>query len=576
MGISAIGSKGHHTFTLDVWENSTNTENNTSNCGYSFTMWGGTWDFNYSSKFIYWSLDIGGTTYNGKFGTYTKNTTLTISTGSLNIGHESDGTKTIAYSFSVTDGIGASYTTGNCSASGSLGLSSIPRASQPSCITWPNNTENVGDMGNTITIHMNRKSDYFTHTVRYSWYNTSGTIATGVTTNCSWTIPLSFANDIPNATQSWGTIYVDTYNGSTLIGTKSCKFVTSVPSYIVPAIGDISWTKTSGEPDSWPMTQMVSQGNISMVNVTGAYGSTIKTYSLTFAGLNSNSSSLTVNNIASSGTLEAIATVTDSRNRSATRKVSFSVSAYTKPALTTAVYRCDATGNEDDSGEYMYVNASVTITEIGNNAIQSIVLQYKKHSDYLYTSVALSNNTPVIIDASSDYTWDWIITASDKIYPVSDNNSISTGEVVLDILANGRGIAFGKVAEEEDVIDIHWGMKLLGQYLSDFIIEQGTSGIWTYRKWYSGIAECWGKGNVPVTCTNQQGGGYFSDNKSIALPSGLFTQAIMGNAECGDPWCWTGNISVSTSYIYFKVIKSDPYNIEFSPDIHMFVKGKWK
>lgn len=26
----------------------------------------------------------------------------------------------------------------------------------------------------------------------------------------------------------------------------------------------------------------------------------------------------------------------------------------------------------------------------------------------------------------------------------------------------------------------------------DYIVEQGTSGIWTYRKWASGIAECWG------------------------------------------------------------------------------------
>ena len=26
----------------------------------------------------------------------------------------------------------------------------------------------------------------------------------------------------------------------------------------------------------------------------------------------------------------------------------------------------------------------------------------------------------------------------------------------------------------------------------DYIVEEGTSGIWTYRKWNSGIAECWG------------------------------------------------------------------------------------
>lgn len=27
---------------------------------------------------------------------------------------------------------------------------------------------------------------------------------------------------------------------------------------------------------------------------------------------------------------------------------------------------------------------------------------------------------------------------------------------------------------------------------SDYVIEKGTSGIWAYRKWASGFAECWG------------------------------------------------------------------------------------
>ena len=30
-----------------------------------------------------------------------------------------------------------------------------------------------------------------------------------------------------------------------------------------------------------------------------------------------------------------------------------------------------------------------------------------------------------------------------------------------------------------------------GNPVVDFIVEQGTSGDWTYRKWNSGIAECW-------------------------------------------------------------------------------------
>ncbi len=29
--------------------------------------------------------------------------------------------------------------------------------------------------------------------------------------------------------------------------------------------------------------------------------------------------------------------------------------------------------------------------------------------------------------------------------------------------------------------------------ISDYVVETGTSGIWAYRKWASGTAECWGR-----------------------------------------------------------------------------------
>lgn len=36
------------------------------------------------------------------------------------------------------------------------------------------------------------------------------------------------------------------------------------------------------------------------------------------------------------------------------------------------------------------------------------------------------------------------------------------------------------------------GSKQVPTVIADYIVEQGTDGIWTYRKWNSGISECWG------------------------------------------------------------------------------------
>lgn len=38
-------------------------------------------------------------------------------------------------------------------------------------------------------------------------------------------------------------------------------------------------------------------------------------------------------------------------------------------------------------------------------------------------------------------------------------------------------------------------------YADDYVVEQGTDGIWTYRKWASGIAECWRKVTQNISIT---------------------------------------------------------------------------
>ena len=61
---------------------------------------------------------------------------------------------------------------------------------------------------------------------------------------------------------------------------------------------------------------------------------------------------------------------------------------------------------------------------------------------------------------------------------------------------------------------------------ADYIIEQGSEGIWTYRKWESGIVECWGA----LSCSNiavdsAWGGVYESTGQRLAFPDGVFTAA---------------------------------------------------
>ncbi|MGU7946040.1 DUF859 family phage minor structural protein, partial [Streptococcus suis] len=156
--------------------------------------------------------------------------------------------------------------------SGSLGLTTIPRSSSVSVSS--------GVIGSALTININRQSSSFKHTVRYAWGNKSGTIASNVDTSTTWTIPLDFANDIPNATSGTGTIFVDTYSGSTKTGTQSSAFTASVPDSIKPRL--TGFTLLDGNtaaraliPGEQQFVQIISNIAVHFGQATGAYGSTI-------------------------------------------------------------------------------------------------------------------------------------------------------------------------------------------------------------------------------------------------------------------------------------------------------------
>ena len=126
--ITANGAKGHHKFTLTVTETETNSAANTSNVSFDFKISPiqAKWDWSGWSSIKY-SIKINGTEYTGTIPSYDGSSTVTLKSGTQTVSHNTDGTKTISYSFSVTDGAGKSYTPGNASASGTLALTTIIR-----------------------------------------------------------------------------------------------------------------------------------------------------------------------------------------------------------------------------------------------------------------------------------------------------------------------------------------------------------------------------------------------------------------------------------------------------------------
>lgn len=124
--IIGYGSKHSHEFKLTLNETSTSIANNTSEVSFSFTIYKSSYSWSQWNSIKY-NITINGTSYSGTIPAYSAGSTMTIRSGSQTIGHNSDGSKSINYSFSVNDGSGQSYTCGNASASGTLELTKIIR-----------------------------------------------------------------------------------------------------------------------------------------------------------------------------------------------------------------------------------------------------------------------------------------------------------------------------------------------------------------------------------------------------------------------------------------------------------------
>lgn len=111
----------------------------------------------------------------------------------------------------------------------------------------------------------------------------------------------------------------------------------------------------------------------------------------------------------------------------------------------------------------------------------------------------------------------------------------------------------------------------------DAVIEQGTSGIWTYRKWSSGIAECWGiKASTSYAITGTWGQGKYASTTQT-YPSNLFVAApvvTINKCSSGSGLIWASVSSNTASQVNFYVCDTSSQTV--SCQFSLYAIGRWK
>ena len=376
----------------------------------------------------------------------------TVASGTKTITHKSDGTRT----FAVNIQAGIYYWAVNCSGSTTFTLTTIPRASS---FTVSNSS---ADMGTEVTFNITRASTAFTHKLTLTWGNKTSDIGTGIATSKSWTPPLTLANDLPNSTSSGCTITCITYNGSTEIGRKTLSMTLKVPSSVKPSISSVTISEGTDGLASKFGAYIQNKSKLKVVTAaSGAYSSTIKSYSTKILNKTYSGSTITSNIIGSSGSVSVAVTVTDSRGRTATTTKTVTVTAYSDPTITAfTAQRCNEDGTLNDDGEYVKLAIAFSITSANSKNSKSYTVGYKLKDDADFTTLTsgsvYSLNTTYIptVTFSGDNSYDFILTVTDYFKPVSQIADIQTAFTLTDYHSSGTGMAIGKVSEKENTLEV--------------------------------------------------------------------------------------------------------------------------
>lgn len=441
---------GHYTLRIS-WSATQNITNNTSTITADlYLVQDSSWSLNIGTRSNTLSIDGTSTAITSPAISNSGGRTTLLGSTSKTVSHNADGTRnvTISATFNINATIsGTKYT--SITASATVQLDTIPRASS---FTLSASTVNLGG---TIKVTITRHSSSFTHRLRYSWGQTSGTIATGVGTSHTWTVPLTLANGIPNGTSGTCYLTVDTMSGSTVIGSVTRSFTGTVPANILPTISNIALSDPSNTiPAAWGVYVKGKSTLNVITTAVGAYGSTIASYSVRANGGTYTGANTTTGVLTQSGALYAVVTVTDTRGRTASQSVAYTVEDYKPPVVSVFdVRRVNTSDEDDDEGTIAKVAYGVSVSSVGNNNTGTLTVYYKASTDTDWTTATTASVDPStsgvisIEGIDTENTYDFKAVVTDAFTESAVDAQVQTASVTMDFNSSGRGIAFGKVSE---------------------------------------------------------------------------------------------------------------------------------
>ncbi len=410
------------------------------------------------------SITINGTTtsISKVFAVYWSSNPYQIQTVTTKVPHNADGTKTITISASANgyaNTYGASSSlSAPCTASASVTLDTIPRASSISSIS---NDKMVLNGSNALTVNIARASDSFTHTVKFQFGSSFSYTATGQGASCKYVIPLTWLAGFGTTASGTrtGTVTVTTYSGSTQIGSAVSK--------------DFTLTCPSASSISWNTANIVCNGTntigVSIVPTVSSFTHTVKwafgsyTNSATGVGLSTSYAPPTtwLNAIqnANSGTGSVTVTTfngTQQIGSAVSKTFTMSVPSYT-PTLTSVTKTLVQDSSISDWTIYVQNKSKVKFTFVG--ASGKYGSQIKSYAVTIngatYTSTTNTITTNVLTTSSASLPYTATVTDS-RGKTVTNSGTIDVKAVIKPSLVSATIERYNGTAIDDEGTQIYF------------------------------------------------------------------------------------------------------------------------
>lgn len=459
-------NNGWGTFVLELRQTGQSISNNTSTVSYKLYLKSRNNSYFYNNYHTgKTNIVINGSTVHNQTGrdfNVSRGGSQQLASGTTTVKHNEDGSK----SFSFSASIWASNFSGNIS--GNFTLSKIPRASSFSLQNTSGTNITSIYAGNDVKITINKKVSSFTHTIKVSYSGNSETITNKTTsTSATWSNSENvMTNHMKNLKNMNLTFTLETYDGSTRIGTSSKNLTLKVPSSASPSIDGVEISEANQNKiniiGSSPFYQHLTDLRVK-TSASGKYGADIKNVSVNIGSYVLSGNDVILKGINLKDSQSVKVTVKDTRDMSASTTRTINLNPYNLPNISFF----NAYRNQSNT-KYASARIALTSTVIDNKNPLDVKVDVAEKDSNSWKNVYSAtvgngkfNDTISLGGGFDDFkAYDVRLSIADKFKRHQALSTISATSQSLVIGANKPVVGIGKVPDIDKGLEVDGIVKI--------------------------------------------------------------------------------------------------------------------